>query len=337
MLDTREDLLNEELGLVIEDKNMHKTVNSHDNNETLKEFLVGNKMNATNDGKNETSVVSSLLETQSEQPQIRKHTETVVNKTRKKKKKKIVEEVLEPESDENEPLEVLDKGIMNKLYSISPVIIAWFVYNCFAFVLCDTSTEVFKICYGFMTVAFVSQVVSLFVSVKTLDAKTVFFGIPLMQFALFYFFAELIVSTAFLFFAEYLTYKAPFLFQIFILGVFLIFAVMAIFSRDTALARREEIKQTIASFKNTIADIECLAECATDGELKKSLEKIAEDARYSDPMSRKATYSIESKIEDEIENIQDALDVEDLEDAMQSCKKLERLLAERNKKLIMSK
>ena len=58
------------------------------------------------------------------------------------------------------------------------------VFNLLVFTIFKTHTSVFWISYVFMTLAFVLQIVSMFLSFKTADVETAFFGIPLASFSI---------------------------------------------------------------------------------------------------------------------------------------------------------
>ena len=60
------------------------------------------------------------------------------------------------------------------------------VFNLLVFTIFKTHTKVFWLSYAFMTVAFIVQILSMFLSFKTADVETAFFGIPLASFSIYY-------------------------------------------------------------------------------------------------------------------------------------------------------
>ena len=74
------------------------------------------------------------------------------------------------------------------------------VFNLLVFTISTSRNDVFWLSYGFMTLAFVVQIVSMFLSFKTADVETAFFGIPLASFSIYYLCAELVIGTLFMIF-----------------------------------------------------------------------------------------------------------------------------------------
>ena len=221
--------------------------------------------------------------------------------------------------------------------SIAVLGILFFVYNLFVFLLGKPETPVFWLSYGFMIFAFGCQVASLFLSAKTLDAETVFFGIPLIQFSIFYFFAELFASTVFMFFQHIVDIKIPLLIQTLLLAAFMIIAIMAVAGRDAAKAAKDDVKEKVAALKGMGVDVEMLASSVQDPELCTRLKKLAESIRYSDPMTTPAIEDVEQRIHMTINELRVYCEQGDKPSALEAISRLDLMLVERNKKLMLSK
>ena len=107
--------------------------------------------------------------------------------------------------------------------------IVFLIYNMLVFLILTPQTPVFWISYGFMVLAFGLQVLGMYMSFKDFDVQAIFFGIPLAQFTLFYFFAELFMSAVFMIFQN-IPWKIPVILQVILLAVY---AVVAIVSEET--------------------------------------------------------------------------------------------------------
>ena len=221
--------------------------------------------------------------------------------------------------------------------SIAVLGIIFAVYNLFVFILCKPQTSAFWISYVFMLVAFASQIAVLFTSVKTLDVETVFFGIPLMQLSLFYFFAELFASAVFMFFQNFLSYKIPLLIQVALLAIFAVVAILAVAGRDATKAAKDTVQNKVSALKSMGVDVEMLASAAQDGELRTRLKKLAESIRYSDPMTTPAIEDVELRIHQAISELRVYCENGDKQAAVDLIGKLELMVIERNKKLMLSK
>ena len=214
--------------------------------------------------------------------------------------------------------------------------IVFLVYNMLIFLFMKPQTPVFWISYGFMVLAFGLQVLGMYLSFKEFSVQAIFFGIPLAQFTLFYFFAELFVSFVFMIFQK-ITWKIPVSLQVILLAVYAIVAIVSVATRDAAVAVKDNIQESAAAMKLNTVDIEMLRDEAKDPELKRELVRLAEAVRYSDPMTNDFIADVDARIRQETFALQTFCEDNDVAAAKDSCKKLQRLYVERNKKLLATK
>ena len=210
------------------------------------------------------------------------------------------------------------------------------VFNLLTFTIFKTRTDVFWLSYGFMTFAFVVQIVSMFVAFVPTDVETAFFGIPLASFSVFYLCAELVIGAVFMIFQQ-VSFTLALIIQILLLAAFLIIAIISVLSANTVQATSDKVKENVFNLKSVLVDIEMMRDSCTDPELKVALRKLSETVKYSDPMSNEAIASVEQRITRKVSELQICLDDNQIDDAKQACADLERLYVERNKKLAISK
>lgn len=210
------------------------------------------------------------------------------------------------------------------------------VYHLLVFLILKPVTGVFWLSYGFMLLAFVLQLVGLYFSFKQMTVKAVFFGIPLASFTLYFFFAELFMSTVFMIFQS-VPLVLPFLLQALLLAVYAVVAIVSVLSRDAAVGALDQVQSSAAAMRLNTVDIETLRDAATDPELKNQLRRLAEAVRYSDPMSNPAIADVEAAIKQETFALQTYCDDGDIESAKSACARLNRLYVERNRKLAVLK
>lgn len=229
---------------------------------------------------------------------------------------------------------------MSKKKSIGALLALWAivfaVYNLFVFLFVVPWSPVFWISYGFMALAFVLQLVGMYLSFKEMSVKAIFFGIPLAQFTLFYFFAELFMSIVFMIFQNVI-WTIPLFLQILLLAVYGVVAIVSVFTRDTAVAVKDQIRESATAMKLNAVDIELLCDAATDPELKTQLRRLAEAVRYSDPVSNDLVADVDGRIRQETLALQILCEDGNVAEALAVCGKLQRLYVERNKKLLASK
>lgn len=210
------------------------------------------------------------------------------------------------------------------------------VFNLLVFTISKSRNDVFWLSYGFMTLAFVVQIVSMFMSFKSADVETAFFGIPLASFSVFYLGAELVIGALFMIF-QMASLTLALVIQVLVLAVFLIIAIISLLSRDTVQQISDNVKEHVSNLKSVLVDIEMLMDGCADPELKASLRKLSETVKYSDPISNEAVADVEQRIMRKISELRINIDDNQIADAKQSCADLERLYVERNKKLAISK
>lgn len=210
------------------------------------------------------------------------------------------------------------------------------VFNLLVFSIFKTRTNVFWLSYAFMTAAFAVQIISMFLSFKTTDVETVFFGIPLTSFSIYYLCASLVVGTVFMIFQS-AGFTLAVVIQVLILAAYLIIAIISLLARDTVQAIGENVKQNVTNLKSIVVDVEMLASSCTDPELKQALNRLADTVKYSDPMSTAAIELVEQRIMRKIVELRVSIDNNQIPDALQACKDLEMLYVERNKQLALSK
>ena len=210
------------------------------------------------------------------------------------------------------------------------------VFNMLVFVIFKKHTSVFYMSYGFMTLAFVVQIVSMLLTFKKTDVDTIFFGIPLASFSIFYLIAELCVGAIFMVFQNVGT-TIPLVIQIFILAAYLIVAIIALMARDTVQEIGDNVKEKVVQLKSVRVDVDVLLESCSDSELKTKLKKLSETIRYSDPMTNDAITDVEQLIQQKVSELRIYCENNEIEEAKKTCSSLEMLYVERNKKLMISK
>lgn len=210
------------------------------------------------------------------------------------------------------------------------------VFNLLVFTIFKTRTNVFWLSYAFMTLAFVVQIISMFLAFKPADVETAFFGIPLASFSIYYLCAELVIGALFMIYQR-AGFTLALVIQIIVLAAFLVIAIISVMSRDTVQQIGENIRENVSNLKSVLVDVELMRNSCTDPELKESLRRLSETIKYSDPMSNDSVTTVEQNIMRKLSELRVSIDDGQYEDAMQVCAAVERLYVERNKKLAISK
>lgn len=211
------------------------------------------------------------------------------------------------------------------------------IYNIIVLLLFEDKNDIFWISYGFMFAAFAVNVGVTVFSFKTLDTEAVFMGIPLLSFSVFYFFAELFASTIFMLFRDHASVKLTVSIQVIMLLIYIIFAALAIMSRNAVQAIEQDVKTKVAGIKNLSVDVKILEDQCMDAELKRELHKIAEAIRYSDPMANESTAELDELVKAKVSELKFQCNSNNKNAAVQTCYQLNSYISERNQRLILSK
>lgn len=215
-------------------------------------------------------------------------------------------------------------------------IIIFVVYNILVFAVFKPLSLVFVISYLFMLIAFIAQMISMKQSFKTLDVETIFFGIPLASLSVYYFFAELFVSTVFMIF-QFVGLLLPFVIQVVMLAAYVVIAIIALMTRDTVQDINQKIKDNVRHVRSILVDVEMLMAQCQDLDLKSNLRKLTETVKYSDPMTNESVADVEQRIMQHMSELRFFCEAKQIPEAKDACSRLELLFFERNKKLAISK
>ena len=191
----------------------------------------------------------------------------------------------------------MKKSTAKKSWIMTAIIyaIVFAVFNLLVFVIAKEKNGVFWMSYAFMCLAFVIQIVSMLLALRTLETETVFMGIPLASLSLYYFFAAIFVGAVFMFFQN-APFKLALVLQVLVLAVYVIVAILALMSRDVVQDVNDNLKENVEAIKTLTVDVDVFIPQVNDPALKKALKKLSETIKYSDPMSNAAVADIEDQI-----------------------------------------
>lgn len=187
--------------------------------------------------------------------------------------------------------------------------------------------------YVFMIVAFIVIIASSFLlRDKPSMHKNWFLGFPVLKQCAIYFIVEFFFSTLFIILDyEDCPWSISFAVQFLILAVFLVLIIMAFLAKDVVNNVNVNTKIKTYKIKTFQLDAESLAESANSMELKMAFAKLAEDFRFSDPVSSDALSEVEEQIAYSLNQAKSAVSINDAQGAMFYCNKASTLLKDRNR------
>lgn len=206
------------------------------------------------------------------------------------------------------------------------------VFTVIAFAVPFSRGNVFWLGYLFGVIAIGFQVYVAETSIlKGKDAKSKFYGFPIARIGVVYLAAQILASFVEMAWA----FTIP-MWPVIIVNV--VFAALAIVGCIAAETMREEIerqdtrlKQDVSAMRELQSLTASLPGLCQDTDLKKTLQNLAEDFKYSDPVSKEETKEMETELKFLISEIQRALVDGDVKAAEGFCVRVKSALAERNR------
>ena len=212
------------------------------------------------------------------------------------------------------------------------LLILLIVFSVITFVLPFKKNTLFWISYAFGVFAILFQ---LYVLMKafhgTESVRSRFYGFPIAKVGLIYMVIQIILSIVFM----ALAFFVPAWIGALLFVLLLAFALIGFIGAD---AMRDEIER---QDKKLEADTSCmttlrslvypLAERCDDPEAKAKLEKLADEFRYSDPVSNGTLRPVEAELETAVSELQAEVSGGDQNRIIRAVNKTSGLLAERNR------
>lgn len=190
----------------------------------------------------------------------------------------------------------------------------------------------FWLTYLFTAVAFGVQAYVFKLSFeKEAGAKSKFYGFPIARVGVLYLAVQIVLGLVFMALAA----VAPVWLALVLYLALLVAAAVGVIATDSI---RDEVERQDTQLKKDVATMRALqskaaalpARCEDDA-AKAALEKLAEEFRYSDPVSAPALTDLETDMASTMEELSAAVTDGDNAAVLALCKKISATLAERNR------
>ena len=214
------------------------------------------------------------------------------------------------------------------LRATAVAVIAFVIYNLIAFVIPFAHTAAFWISYGFTLAAFAVVAASIYIAfIKQPDVKSRFYGFPVARIGVIYGAAQLVVSLVVMALALWMPWWIPVVVYAVGLGVAVIGLVSAEAVAEEIKTQDVKLKKETSLMKGLQSKLEQMAAKTDDAAIK----ALAEEFRYSDPVSNTAIADAEAELAAAVNELQAAFAGADKDAVAQLCNKTSALLAERNR------
>ena len=222
------------------------------------------------------------------------------------------------------------KGIM-----ILVILLA--VFSVIAFVIPFPKNTVFWIAYACGVFAILFQLYIFRSSFGKADARSRFYGFPIARLGIYYLVIQLAVSVIEIALSKFLPTWTVIVINVLILAAALIGCITAETMREEIAAQDTRLKKNVSNMRELQSLTAALSNQTSDAELKKSLQKLADEFRYSDPLTSEKTKELEMDMRSQIGDLQQAITDGDINGTKSLCEKLQDCLRERNRICALNK
>lgn len=226
----------------------------------------------------------------------------------------------------------------NSTRSLIVIAIVLAVFSVVAFAIPFAHTTAFWVAYGFGALAILFQLYILKVSFATDgDARSRFYGFPIARLGVYYLVAQLVVSVVEMALSKVIPTGAAVAVNVLLLALAVVGCITVDAMRDEIIRQDDALKRNVGNMRELQSLSAALAGQCGDEALKPMLQKLADEFRYSDPVSSEKTQELEEDMKAQMGDIQQALVEGDSDGAKSLCGKLMGSLAERNRICSVSK
>jgi hypothetical protein len=206
------------------------------------------------------------------------------------------------------------------------------VYHLIAFLVPFQKTEVFWIAYGFSLGAFVLVTLSVCSAfIKGSDVKSMFYGFPIARIGVYYGFFQLLMGYVFMAWGPVIPWWVAVLVFAIPMGI----AILSLIGADTVRNEIDELDEKLAGnvtlMRTLYSQINQSVSMCKDEEAVVKVKMLAEEMRYSDPVSSDFLAEIETDLAIAVNELKEVVLAGDVQKIKASCDKTMSILYERNR------
>ena len=211
--------------------------------------------------------------------------------------------------------------------------LALLVFNVIAFVVPFAKTGTFWIGYLFGTISILGQIAVMKLAFNgTTTVRSKFYGFPVARIGIIYAVVQVLLSIFLMALAAYIPAWIPVVIFIILFAIAAAGLVASDTVREEVVHQDAKIVEDVKAMRNLQSKMNMLvSQSDCNEEVKSALSSLAEEIKYSDPVSGKATKELEQELLFDIEELQKVVVDGDNESALKICKKAMGILAERNR------
>lgn len=223
----------------------------------------------------------------------------------------------------------MKKSVIRWLMILAAVLIG---YHVVIFAIPLTKTSVFWLSYGFTLIATAVQVYVVHSAFyHSAGIKSKFYGFPIARIGTWYFIAQLILGFVFMATGTMVKTWIPTVLYAILFCAAVIGLVVADASRDEVEYQDRKAEKQTSTMRELRAKVDFIASQAKDSKVSQTLEKLAEEFRFSDPVSNPLLAEAEDELAACVEGLQEAVLSENPESILSQIDCAKQILAKRNR------
>lgn len=220
----------------------------------------------------------------------------------------------------------------NQIRGLAVILIILAVFSVISFLPPFKMTEVFWLSYIFGAISVLAQIYVL----KTAfcgsnEVKSKFYGFPIARIGAVYMAVQLILSIIFMILAEIVPLWIAVIAFVVLLAVAAVGFISTDAMRDEIEAQDKRLEASTSCMITLRSLVSPLAGQCDDEKSKTALQELADEFKYSDPVSSEALKEIESELEKQVAELQMAVNEVRNSEIAPLCKRVNNTLIERNR------
>lgn len=206
------------------------------------------------------------------------------------------------------------------------------LFNIIAFAIPFVRTATFWLAYAFTSVAILAQLpLSLYAFTSKGGVRDSLYGVPIARLSLIYLLAQAIIGLLCMALSKWLPFWAALVVESAMLVLVSIGCIATSTVRDELRRQDHNLQNKVAVMRELQSRAGVLASRSQDEAVHLHLRQLADDFRFSDPVSSAATAPLEADLLAHIDSIEHALTNGDRDCILKICHQTATLLAERNR------
>lgn len=206
------------------------------------------------------------------------------------------------------------------------------VFSIYSFVIPFSKTDVFWLGFIFGVIAILIQLFFVRIAFsKEKNIKSKLYGIPIAKIGVIYLITQIIISIIEMATSKFILMWIALIVNIVLLVATLLGTITSEVIKEELVRQDFQMKNDVENLRELQSKIVAFVDICHDMNVKKQLQELADEFKYSDPVSSNDTKEIEEKLKSLLNEIQKELQDENMESVSNLCLCTKDVLIERNR------